>query len=58
MIKNDKINDAYKTISEVTKELDLIDKKTGVLQTHTIRFWEKQFKQIKPQVFVGFYAVD
>ena len=44
MIKNDKINDAYKTISEVTRELDLIDKKTGVLQTHTIRFWEKQFK--------------
>ena len=53
MIKNDKLNEAYKTISEVTKELDLIDKKTGMLQTHTIRFWEKQFKQIKPKVLNG-----
>ena len=26
----------YKTIGEVAKELDLIDKKTGKLKTHTI----------------------
>jgi len=27
----------YKTIGQVAKELDLIDKKTGQLKTHTIR---------------------
>ena len=46
---NDKSENAYKTIGEVTKELGLIDKKNGRLQTHTIRYWEKQFKQIKPR---------
>ena len=45
--------DAYKTIGEVTKELGLIDKKTGHLQTHTLRYWETQFKQIKPLVRAG-----
>ena len=43
-----KSDDAYKTIGEITKELGLIDKKTGHLQTHTLRYWETQFKQIKP----------
>ena len=43
----------YKTIGEAAKELDLIDKKTGRLQTHTIRYWETQFKQIKPSVRAG-----
>ena len=43
----------YKTIGEVAKELDLIDKKTGHLQTHTIRYWETQFKQIKPSIRAG-----
>ena len=40
----------YKTIGEVTKELGLLNSKTGSLQTHTIRYWETQFKQIKPKV--------
>ena len=53
MNSNDKSEDAYKTIGEVTKELDLIDKKTGRLQTHTIRYWESQFKQIKPNIGAG-----
>ena len=44
---------AYKTIGEVAKELNLIDKKTGHLQTHTIRYWETQFKQIKPVIRAG-----
>ena len=48
-----KSDDAYKTISEVTKELGLIDKKTGHLQTHTLRYWETQFKQIKPIIRAG-----
>ena len=44
---------AYKTIGEVTKELGLIDKKTGHLQTHTLRYWETQFKQIRPLIKAG-----
>ena len=43
----------YKKIGEVAKELNLIDKKTGQLQTHTIRYWETQFKQIKPIIMAG-----
>jgi len=50
-IKKD--NEAYKTIGEVAKELNLIDKKTGNLQTHTLRYWESQFNQIKPSVRAG-----
>ena len=53
MKTNPKSDDAYKTIGEVTKELDLIDKKTGHLQTHTLRYWETQFKQIKPTLRAG-----
>ncbi len=46
----DKLNSAYKTIGEVTKILKLKSNKEGILPTHTIRFWEKQFKQIKPKI--------
>ena len=38
---NLKFDNAYKTIGEAAKELNLIDKKTGNLQTHTLRYWEK-----------------
>ncbi|MDC0142839.1 MerR family transcriptional regulator [Candidatus Pelagibacter sp.] len=48
-----KTENAYKSIGEVAKILDLVNKKTGKLNTHTIRFWEKEFKQIKPKVFSG-----
>ena len=48
-----KSDDAYKTIGEVTKELDLVDKKTVNLQTHTLRYWETQFKQMKPTIRAG-----
>ena len=41
-------NKKYKTIGEVAKILGLVNNKSGKLSTHTIRFWEKQFKQIKP----------
>ena len=51
MIK--KNNDAYKTIGEVARELSLINLKKGKIMTHTLRFWEKNFKQIKPKVFAG-----
>jgi DNA-binding transcriptional MerR regulator len=43
--------EAYKTIGEVVKILKLEANKKGILPTHTIRFWEKQFKQIKPKIF-------
>ena len=48
-----KDENAYKTISEVAKILNLVDPKTGKLTTHTLRFWEKEFKQIKPKIFSG-----
>ena len=48
-----KNNSAYKTIGEVAKSLGLINDKNGSLSTHTIRFWEKEFKQIKPKIFTG-----
>ena len=44
---------SYKTISEVVKILKLKSKKGQSLPTHTIRFWEKEFKQIKPKIFNG-----
>ena len=50
---NIKANSKYKTIGEVAKILNLINKKNGSLSTHTIRFWEKEFKQIKPMIFYG-----
>ncbi len=46
----DKSNSAYKTIGEVAKILNLKSNDKGVLPTHVIRFWETQFKQIKPKI--------
>ena len=46
-------NSDYITIGQLAKRLNLIDEKTGKPQTHTIRFWESQFKQIKPSVRAG-----
>ena len=48
-----KIDTAYKTIGEVAKMLNLVNKKNGNLNTHTIRFWEKEFKQIRPKILTG-----
>ena len=48
-----KNNSTYKTIAEVAKILGLINVKDGSLSTHTVRFWEKEFKQIKPKIFAG-----
>ena len=45
-----KFDDAYKTIGEVAKLIGLNSKKKEPLATHTIRFWEKEFKQIKPKI--------
>ena len=48
-----KNNNAYRTIGEVAKILNLVNPKNGKLNTHTIRFWEKEFKQIKPKILNG-----
>ena len=53
MKQDNKLEESYKTIGQVTKKLNLIDKKTGNLQTHTLRYWESQFKQIKPSIRAG-----
>ena len=46
----DKSDSAYKTIGEVAKILNLKSNKKGELPTHIIRFWETQFRQIKPKI--------
>ncbi len=48
-----KEDSAYKTIGEVAKILDLKSKTGQNTPTHTIRFWEKEFKQLKPKFFDG-----
>ncbi len=45
-----KSESAYKTIGEVAKILKLQVNKNGTLPTYIIRFWESQFKQIKPKI--------
>ena len=48
-----KSREAYKTIGEVVKILGLKTRTGENLPTHTIRFWEKEFKQIKPKILSG-----
>ena len=48
-----KFNGAYKSIGEVAKILNLVNEKDGSLNTHTLRFWEKEFKNINPKIFAG-----
>ena len=48
-----KNKNAYKTISEAAKEIGLINKKKNSISTHTLRFWEKNFKQLRPKVLSG-----
>ena len=49
----DKSDQAYKTIGEVVKILNDDNRFDQKIATHTIRFWEKQFKQIKPKILSG-----
>ena len=37
-------------ISELSKQLNLIDPSTKKPQNYVLRFWEKEFKQIKPKI--------
>ena len=48
-----KVPNAYKTIGEVVELLGLKSKKGQSNPTHTIRYWEKEFKQIKPKILAG-----
>ena len=48
-----KYDDAYKSIGEVARILNLVNKKNGSLNTHTIRYWEKEFKNINPKILTG-----
>ncbi len=43
-----KLKNSYKTISEVVKLLNIRSQNKINNQTHTLRYWESQFKQIKP----------
>ena len=45
--------EAYKTIGEVAKIVGLFNKKKGTLSTYTIRYWEKEFSQIRPKILAG-----
>ena len=50
---NKKNEYAYKSIGEVVKILNLKSKNNKSFPTHTIRFWEKEFKQLKKKIFNG-----
>ena len=39
----------YVKITNVSKILNLIDPKTKKPQNHTLRYWEKEFNEIKPK---------
>ncbi len=47
MVKN------FIDITELSKKLNLINKKTGKPANYILRFWEKEFKGIKPTILKG-----
>ena len=49
IIVSNKFNNSYKTIGDVLKILNSNNTSTKNLKLHTIRFWETQFKQLKPK---------
>ena len=48
------------SIGILSKKLNLIDKNTNKPQNHVLRYWEKEFKQIKPEKINGrrYYSQD
>ena len=46
-----KLSSAYKSIGEVVKILNSHEPKNIKINTHTLRFWETQFNQLKPKLF-------
>ena len=47
---SNKLDKAYKTIGEVANLLNLKNISSGKLNTYVLRYWEKEFKQIKPLI--------
>tara|TARA_B100000963_G_C22298300_1_gene524526 strand:+ start:128 stop:496 length:369 start_codon:yes stop_codon:yes gene_type:complete len=47
MVKN------FLDITELSKKLDLTNKKTGKPANYILRFWEKEFRDIKPTILKG-----
>ena len=45
-----KTRESYKTISEVVEILNTNNPKNKNNKSHTVRYWETQFKQIKPKI--------
>ena len=47
-------------ITELSKILDLVDQNTKKPQNHTLRFWEKKFRQIKPKIInkQRYYSIE
>ena len=48
-----KDNNKLLTISEAALKIGLVSKKTKKPLTHTLRFWETKFKQLKPMLLAG-----
>tara|TARA_B100000427_G_C15107699_1_gene420055 strand:+ start:26 stop:391 length:366 start_codon:yes stop_codon:yes gene_type:complete len=46
-----KLASAYKTIGEVVKILNSEEPNSVKISSHTLRFWETQFSQLKPKIF-------
>ena len=44
---------SYLDITELSIKLDLINKKTNKPATYILRFWEKEFNEIKPLILKG-----
>ena len=49
----EKLRNSYKTISDVVKILNINSSNKKANQSHTIRYWVKEFKQIRPKIFAG-----
>ena len=48
-----KSDQAYKTIGEEVKILNLKSRSGKKIPTDTIRYWEKEFKRIRPKILTG-----
>ena len=46
-------NEKFIDISNLSKKIGLINKKNGKPLTHTLRFWETKFSEIKPTILQG-----
>ena len=46
-------NNKLLSISKMATEIGLVSKKNSKPLTHTLRFWETKFKQLKPTILSG-----